>query len=129
MSRTAAPYLILNSKKPEHYGTLFVKYWTKDREEANNINAFSKLSLYNGVAFEKDSLVFISSTIGGRYELTNSDKIYAYRESLISNERVVTRQDIVILCQKHYKDAIQDVEVKNGIQTSLENNVGYTPYH
>ncbi|PZR09471.1 MAG: hypothetical protein DI539_21950, partial [Flavobacterium psychrophilum] len=84
-------------------------------------------ALHKGSDFEKDSITFLSSTQGGKDELSNSEKIYAYRENLISNQRVVTRQDIIILCKNHFGDAIGQVEVKNGIQTSLEDNVGYTP--
>jgi hypothetical protein len=121
------PYLILNTKNKDEKGTLFVKYWTTDGESANKINIYSKFTLHKGADFEKDSIMMISSTQGGKNELTNSQKIYAYRENLISNQRVVTRQDIIILCKNHYGEAINNVEVKNGIQTSLESNVGYTP--
>jgi hypothetical protein len=121
------PYLILNTKNKSDKGTLFVKYWTTNGENANKINAFSKLTLHKGSDFEKDSILLVSSTQGGKDELTNSEKIYAYRENLISNQRVVTRQDIVILCKNHYGDTVSRIEVKNGIQTSLDPNVGYTP--
>ncbi|HEX8268444.1 MAG TPA: hypothetical protein VF581_01015 [Flavobacterium sp.] len=121
------PYLVFNSKNTTEKGTLFVKYWTTNGESANNINTFSKLSVHKGSDFEKDSILFLSTTQGGRDELTNSQKIYAYRENLVSNQRVVTRQDIIILCKNHYGESISDIEIKNGIQTSLDDNVGYTP--
>ena len=121
------PYLILNSRNKDEKGTLFVKYWTTNGETANKINTFSKFSINKGADFEKDSISLLSSTKGGRNELTNSEKIYAYRENLISNQKVVTRQDIIILCKNHYENAIDSIEVKNGIQTSLDNNIGYIP--
>ena len=121
------PYLILNTKNNPERGTLFVKYWTTNGENANKINTFSRLVLHKGSDFEKDTILFLSTTQGGKNELTNSEKIYAYRENLVSNQRVVTRQDIIILCKNHYGEAITEVEVKNGIQTSMDSNVGYTP--
>ena len=124
---TNNPYLVLNSKKIEEKGSVFVKYWTTNGDSANKINTFSKFTLHKGSDFEKDSILLLSSTQGGKNELTNSEKIYAYRENLISNQRIVTRQDIIILCKNHYGNAIDKVEIKNGIQTSLEANVGYTP--
>jgi len=122
-----SPYLVFNTKDKENKGTLFVKYWTTNGESANKINTFSRLAVHKGADFEKDSITFLSTTQGGKDELSNSEKIYAYRENLISNQRVVTRQDIIILCKNHFGEAIGTVEVKNGIQTSLEDNVGYTP--
>ncbi|RZJ70708.1 hypothetical protein [Flavobacterium sp.] len=127
MQNANSPYLVLNTKDKNRKGSLFVKYWTTNGESANKINAFSRLTVYKGSEFEKDGIAFLSSTRGGKDELTNSQKIYAYRENLISNQRVVTRQDLIILSKNHYGDAISGVEVKNGIQTSLDENVGYTP--
>jgi len=127
MQNANSPYLVFNTKDKENKGTLFVKYWTTNGESANKINTFSRLAVHKGADFEKDSITFLSTTQGGKDELSNSEKIYAYRENLISNQRVVTRQDIIILCKNHFGDAIGTVEVKNGIQTSLEDNVGYTP--
>lgn len=121
------PYLILNTTSNTNKGTLFAKYWTTNGEAANKINTFSRLVSHKGSDFEKDNIMLLSTTQGGKDELSNSEKIYAYRENLVSNQRVVTRQDIIILCKNHFGDAITKVEVKNGIQTSLDSNVGYTP--
>jgi len=121
------PYLILNTTDNTNRGTLFAKYWTTNGEAANKINTFSRLISHKGADFERDNIMFLSTTQGGKDELSNSEKIYAYRENLVSNQRVVTRQDIIILCKNHFGDAITKVEVKNGIQTSLDSNVGYTP--
>lgn len=121
------PYLILNTTDNTNRGTLFAKYWTTNGEAANKINTFSRLVSHKGSDFERDTILLLSTTQGGKDELSNSEKIYAYRENLVSNQRVVTRQDIIILCKNHYGDAITKVEVKNGIQTSLDSNVGYTP--
>jgi hypothetical protein len=121
------PYLILNTKDKNEKGNLFVKYWTTNGDSANKINTFSKFALHKGSDFEKDNISLLSTTKGGKNELTNSEKIYAYRENLISNQKVVTRQDIIILCKNHYGNAIDSIEVKNGIQTSLDNNIGYVP--
>ena len=127
MQHSNSPYLVLNTKDKKRKGSLFVKYWTTNGESANKINAFSKLTVFKGSEFEKDGISLLSTTRGGKDELTNSQKIYAYRENLISNQRVVTRQDLIILTKNHYGEAINRVDVKNGIQTSLDENVGYTP--
>ena len=121
------PYLILNTTTNSNRGTLFAKYWTTNGEAANKINTFSRLVSHKGSDFERDNIMFLSTTQGGKDELSNSEKIYAYRENLVSNQRVVTRQDIIILCKNHFGEAITKVDVKNGIQTSLDSNVGYTP--
>lgn len=127
MKNVNNPYLVLNTEKTKEKGTLFIKYWTTNGDEANKISTFTKFSVFKGSDFEKDNIMILSSTQGGRNELTNSEKIYAYRENLISNQRVVTRQDIIILCKNHFGEAVENIEVVNGIQTGLDSNVGYTP--
>ncbi|MEO8234242.1 MAG: hypothetical protein ABI549_02405 [Flavobacterium sp.] len=121
------PYLVFDSKSKKDKGNLFTKYWTTNGEAANKINTFSKFALHKGSDFEKDNIILLSTTQGGKDELSNSDKIYAYRENLISNHRVVTRQDIIILCKNHFGDKIENIEIKNGIQNSLDSTIGYTP--
>lgn len=121
------PYLVFDSKNKKNRGTLFTKYWTTNGQSTNKINTFSKFSVNKGSDFEKDNIILLSITQGGKDELSNSDKIYAYRENLISNHRVVTRQDIIILCKNHFGDKIRNVEIKNGIQNGLDSTVGYTP--
>ena len=122
------PYLVLNnSDKNNNKGNLFVKYWTTLGEEANKINMFSKFKASKGADFANESIILLSTTKGGKNELTNSEKIYAYRENLISKNRVVTKQDIVILCKNYFKETINKIEIKNGIKSSLEINVGYEP--
>ena len=121
------PYLIFDSKNKQNKGNLFTKYWTTNGDAPNKINTFSKFALHKGSDFEKDNIVLLSTTQGGKNELSNSDKIYAYRENLISNHRVVTRQDIIILCKNHFGDKIGSIEIKNGIENSLDSNIGYTP--
>ena len=121
------PYLVLNTEKSKEKGVLFIKYWTTNGEDANKLSTFSKFNVFKGADFDKDSIMLLSTPVGGRNELTNSEKIYAYRENLISNQRIVTRQDIIILCKNHFGEAIEKIEIKNGIQTGFDNNIGYTP--
>lgn len=121
------PYLVFETKNKNAKGTLFSKYWTTTGIAGNKINAFSKLGLYKGADFESGSMLLLTTTQGGRNELSNQEKIYAYRENLISNQRVVTRQDIIILCKKHFGGAIKNITIENGIQNSLESHIGYTP--
>ena len=127
MQNVNNPYLVLHTEKTKEKGTLFIKYWTTNGDDANKISTFTKFSIFKGSDFEKDNIMLLSSTQGGRNELTNSEKIYAYRENLISNQRVVTRQDIIILCKNHFGDAVENIEVVNGIQTGLDSTIGYTP--
>ena len=72
-------------------------------------------------------MVFITGTLGGHDEPNPSEKIYAYREQILSRGRIITRQDIVHHCFAVFKGAITKVTVEKGVMVSQDNSVGYTP--
>ena len=123
------PYLIINRNSISNNKDkiIFSDYWTTTGEKANKINPYSKLFQHSGTAFKPKSLVFITGTVGGQDEPTPSEKIYAYREQILSRGRIVTRQDIIQYCYSVFKDAIVKVSVEKGVIVSPNNAVGYTP--
>lgn len=127
--KSKAPYLIIENDKTKHNAleTFFVSYWTTNGDKANKIHPFVRLSQFKGTSFKTDSLMFVTGTVGGENEPKASDKIYAYRENILSRGRVVTKQDIINHCFNHYKSSISNVSVKKGIQVQQGSAVGYTP--
>jgi hypothetical protein len=127
--KSKAPYLIIENDKAKYNAleTFFVSYWTTNGVKANKIHPFVKLSQFKGTSFKTDSLMFVTGTVGGENEPKASDKIYAYRENILSRGRVVTKQDIINHCFNHYKSSISNVSVKKGIQVQQGSAVGYTP--
>ncbi len=127
--KSKAPYLIIENDKSK-YNSLeifYVSYWTTTGNRANKIHPFVKLQQFKGTSFKTESIMFITGTIGGEDEPKASDKIYAYRENVLSRGRVVTQQDIVNHCFNHYKSSISKVVIKKGVQVQKNSAVGYTP--
>ena len=54
----------------------------------------------------------LSTTTGGKNNLSQNERIYAYRRSLLSRDRIVTKEDIKALCFEVYGDNIEGVEVE-----------------
>ncbi len=127
--KSKAPYLIIENDKLKYnpLETFFVSYWTTNGATANKIHPFVRLQQFKGTSFKTDSIMFVTGTIGGENEPKASDKIYAYRENILSRGRVVTKQDIINHCFNHYKSSISKVSVKKGIQVQQGSAVGYTP--
>ena len=128
-NKNKIPYLVINRSSIANNKDkiIFSDYWTTTGDKANKINPYSKLFQYTGTAFKPESLVFLTGSIGGEDEPSPSDKIYAYREHILSRGRIVTRQDIVHHCYSVFKDAIVKVRVEKGVMVSQDNAVGYTP--
>ena len=123
------PYLIINKNSigKNRDKIVFSDYWTTTGEKANKINPYSKLYQYSGTAFKPETLVLITGTLGGHDEPSPSEKIYAYREHILSRGRIITKQDIIHHCYAVFKDSISKVTVEKGVMVAQDNSVGYTP--
>ncbi len=123
------PYLIVNrnSIQKNRDKNIYAAYWTTAGEKANKINPYVKMNAKVGSAFQPDSLTLVTGTLGGKDEPSPSEKIYAYREHVLSKGRVVTRQDIIQHCFSIYKSSITKVTIEKGVMVSQHQGVGYTP--
>jgi len=94
--------------------SLIIEYWTTNGIEANNIKIGSDLKVYNGVGIKQKSSVLLTSSFGGKSDLTMNERLNAYRRSLLSRDRIVSREDIKALCYEMYNDKIESVNVYKG---------------
>ena len=95
------------------------QYWTTNGKLANNIKSGSKLELYKGIGIAQKNSYFITTSFGGKDELSMKERLDAYRRSLLSRDRIVTKEDIKALCFEFYADKIKKVEVKNAYTTDI----------
>ncbi|WP_394749146.1 hypothetical protein [Spongiimicrobium salis] len=128
-TKNKIPYLIINKNSIDKNKdeTVFASYWTTAGKRANKINPYVRLHQYTGTAFVPNSIALITGTTGGKDEPAPSEKIYAYREHVLSKGRIVTRQDIIQYCYNIYKNSITKVVIERGTMVALEHGVGYTP--
>ena len=128
-TKNKIPYLIINKNSIDKNKDqmVFASYWTTAGERANKINPYVRLHQYSGTAFVSNSIALITGTTGGKDEPTPSEKIYAYREHILSKGRIVTRQDIIHYCFNIFKNSILKVRVERGIMVGMGKGVGYTP--
>ncbi len=128
-SKNKIPYLVINKNSIQKNKDQFVfaNYWSTAGDKANKINPYVKLVQYSGTAFLPSSLTFITGSVGGKDEATASDKIYAYREHVLSKGKIITKQDIMQHCFGIYRDNISNVSIEKGVEVALEEGVGYTP--
>jgi hypothetical protein len=107
--------------------TLFVEFWTTNGGFANKIKSGRKLFAYDGSNLWPDSLITVTTTIGGRESLNAEERVNAYRKALLSHGRIVTNEDIKALCFEHFGKLLKSVEIKKGLQTGRSTNSGLTP--
>ncbi|WP_298503546.1 hypothetical protein [uncultured Maribacter sp.] len=128
-TKNKIPYLVINknSIQKNKDQTVFANYWSTAGEKANKINPYVSLVQYSGTAFEPNSLTFITGSIGGKDEPTAGEKVFAYREQVLTKGKIVTRQDIITYCFNVYKNSISKVTIEKGVVVALEEGIGYTP--
>ncbi|WP_149274978.1 type VI secretion system baseplate subunit TssF [Pareuzebyella sediminis] len=105
--------------KPFEIGEhLLVEYWTTNGSEANHITQGAPLALRKGFGINQGSCRLITTTMGGRDELSSQNLIGSARRSLTGN-RIVSKEDIKALCFEIYGDMLEDVEIRRGYQKGI----------
>lgn len=117
------PYLLLKSH-PER-DTLFVEFYTTSGAFGNKIKSGENLFIYEGSGLWADSIMTITTSVGGREQMDTEERVNAYRKALLSHGRVVTKEDIKALCYEHLGKLLNKVEIKKGLQTGKSTDSGF----
>jgi hypothetical protein len=116
-------YLMLKAEPQDDM--VFVEFWSTKAAAANNIKSGTKLTVYEGSDIKNDSLILVTSTLGGRDKMETEDRLNAYRRTLLSRGRVVTAEDVKVLCYDHFGKAIDKVEVSRGVMKGETVTTGF----
>lgn len=119
---TETNYITLKPFKKKE--TLLIDYWTTNGDEGNNIKSGSLLKVYNGVGIKQKSSMLLATSNGGKSDLTMNERLNAYRRSLLSRDRIVSKEDVKALCYEMYNDKITEVNVSKGYTTDIALNKG-----
>ncbi len=105
-------YLIV--KPIENEEMMFVEYWTTNMDIANNIRSGAHLRQSSGASLNADSIVLVTSTMGGKDKLKSEEKLHAFKYGLLTRDRIVTVEDIKSFCHYELGNRLRDVKVKRG---------------
>jgi len=104
--------------------TLLVDYWTTNGALANNLKTGSNFEIYKGIGIKQKSTILLTPTTGGKDHLTMDERLNAYRRSLLSRNRIVTKEDIKALCYEIYNDKITAIKVQKNYIKDIAINKG-----
>lgn len=102
----------------ENQNSVNVEYWITNGAFANTIHTGAHLSLYEGTEVKLNSVLLLSTTIGGKKNIELSRHMDAYRYALLTHNRLVTVEDIKAFCMYELGDKISGVEIKKGVMRS-----------
>lgn len=106
-------YLALNAQKDEN---IWVEFWTTLGTIANRIVSGTKLQPTNSSDFQADSLMFITTSHGGRDKPSDAEKIHSFRSALLSRDRLVTEEDMKAACYARLGDLVSSVSFSKGVR-------------
>ncbi len=116
-------YIMLKAEPQDDM--VFVEFWSTKATGANKIKSGNKLTVYEGSDIKNESVILMTSTIGGRDKMDTEDRLNAYRRTLLSRGRVVTAEDVKVLCYEHFGKALDRVEVTRGVMKGEAVNTGF----
>lgn len=104
---------------------LFLDIWVTQAEEANQINAGSRLMVYNNSKVNVESIYLLSSTKGGRSRLNATSRVQAYKYGLTTADRIITKADVINFCRYELGNKLKNVTLTKGIIMDNKPNAGF----
>ena len=116
-------FIIINPLR--HNEIVFIKFWSTSAIDANLVKAGAKLNMASGSEIRSNSLMLLTSAFGGKKPLNETERISAFRRSILTHDRVVTYEDIVSFCQAELGNLAGKINVEKGWELSQHPQTGY----
>lgn len=119
------PYLMVRNQKQTHSRFLYIEYWSTNGYAANGLRPGTRLQPYKTGSVNHSSVFLLTNTQNGKNRLSQTDSVVAYKYALLSKDRVMSRNDIILYCKLFLGSIVQDVRVEKGFMVSPETTKGF----
>jgi hypothetical protein len=116
-------YIVL--KPIDDADILFLDIWVTQAEEANHINAGSRLAVYDSSKVNAESIFLLSQTKGGRSRLNATNRVQAYKYGLTTADRIITKADVINFCRYELGNKLKGITLAKGIIMDNKPNAGF----
>lgn len=120
-------YLIIKSK-PSALENVFIEFWSTDGNFANNIATERQLAAYDNCPCNSENLMLVSPTVGGRDPLSSGEMLNAYKSSLLTRDRLVTKEDIKFMVKKEFGGLVQDIRINKKYRVAPHARHGFEDF-
>ena len=117
-------YLMLRPKKNGEM--ISVNYWATNGSDANNIKAGVSLTGANNTLLNIKKSHTLTSFSGGNHAVTEVEKRTILRQQLLSGGKIISAEDVKLLCGQLYGNKLKKVEVEKAVQVSNKPGEGFT---
>ncbi|WP_025141849.1 type VI secretion system baseplate subunit TssF [Pedobacter jeongneungensis] len=116
-------YIVL--KPIDDADILFLDIWVTQAEEANHINAGSRLAVYDNNKVNAESIFLLSQTKGGRSRLNATNRVQAYKYGLTTADRIITKADVINFCRYELGNKLKSISLAKGLIMDNKPNAGF----
>lgn len=116
-------YIVL--KPIDDADILFLDIWVTQAEEANHINAGSRLVVYDNNRVNAESIFLLSPTKGGRSRLNATNRVQAYKYGLTTADRIITKADVINFCRYELGNKLKGITLAKGLIMDNKPNAGF----
>jgi len=121
------PHLIIKPRVDELDEQSFeVNYWSTSGEDGNNIKAGTILQSEDKLFNSNKPIQLITTTVGGFTSQNDQDRIFFYRNALLTRGRIVTIADIKAFGFNHFKNSITHIKVEKGTRKEFSIKEGFS---
>lgn len=117
-------YIML--KPSEENETIFVEYYTCVGKIANDLKMGTKLTQEKGSEILPQAITLLTPSLGGKDKLNFEEKLNLFRKYLLAKNRIVSAEDVRILCFQLLGATLKDVQVNKGVMTGIGETQGFT---
>lgn len=119
------PYLMVRNQKQTNSKFLYIQYWSTNGYAANGLRPGTKLQPYKTGSVNHSSVFLLTNTQGGKNRLSQAESVVAYKYALLSKDRVMSKNDIVLYCKLFLGDVVMQIKVDKGFMVSSETTKGF----
>lgn len=117
-------YLML---RPHKKGEMvFVDYWTTNEADANSIKSGMLITAVNSTQINSKKSYTVTGFSGGKNAVSEIEKKAMLRQQLLSGGKIISAEDVKLLCMRLYLDKLSKVEVQKGVQIGSKPFEGFT---
>jgi hypothetical protein len=102
-----------------------IDYWITNGADANNIKAGLTLAAVNNTLINTKKSHTLTNFTGGKNSVSVSEKKGMLRQQLISGGKIISAEDVKLLCMQLFGDKLKKVEVQKGVQVSAQAEEGF----
>lgn len=117
-------YLLLKPKYPTE--SVAINYWTTNGQSAKQVKAFTLLSPLNHSIVNAQQSYTLNNSMGGNVNLSNLEKKIILKRQLLSGGRIVSKEDIKLLCYQLFGNKLKQVDINKSVLNGIGAKDGFS---